>query len=478
MRRPSYRVAVPEGELAATFAAIRAELEVPEEFPPEVLAAAEEAARSWERPALELLDVPFLTLDPKGSTDLDQAMALDRAAGGGYVVRYAIADVPAFVLPSGPVDAEARVRGQTMYAPDGRVPLHPPVLSEGAASLLAGEVRPAFVWTFELGADGEAALTSLERALVRSSEQLDYESEQAAIDAGRARPEIELLLEIGRLRAEVEAARGGVSLGTPDQEIEREDGGYRLVLRPPREIEDANAQLSLMTGMAAAELMLAGGVGVLRTMPVPPDHVVQRLRRQARGLGLGWADDVRASVFLRGLDAQSGPEVALLHEAGVLFRGAKYTAFDGDPPPVGEREQAAIAAPYAHVTAPLRRLVDRFGLVCCEAIAAGRPVPEWVREALPSLPEVMAASDRRANALDRACVDAVEAALLAPHVGETFDAVVVDLAEKGGGGLIQLSDPPVLAKCAGEKPLVLGAAVRARLVEADVGRRVVRFAAI
>ena len=59
-------------------------------------------------------------------------------------------------------------------------------------------------------------------------------------------------------------------------------------------------------------------------------------------------------------------------------------------------EQAAVAYPYAHVTAPLRRLVDRFGVVGCEALSRGAEVPEWVREALPTLPEIMAASDRRA----------------------------------------------------------------------------------
>ncbi len=81
---------------------------------------------------------------------------------------------------------------------------------------------------------------------------------------------------------------------------------------------------------------------------------------------------------------------------------------------------AAVADAYAHVTAPLRRLVDRFGLVVCEAIAAGAEVPGWVRAALPHLPELMAETDRRTRAVERACNDAVEAALLVGHVGRTY----------------------------------------------------------
>ncbi len=473
MRSPRYRVSVPDGELAASFDAIRAELKVPAAFGEPVLEAARAAARDWSRPATDRTELPFLTLDPAGSTDLDQAMALERA-GDGYLVRYAIADVPAFVAPGGPIDAAARERGQTLYAPDARSPLHPPLLSEDAASLLPGQVRPAFVWTFQLDAGGVVTATGLERALVRSREQCDYATEQAALDAGRGRPEMVLLLEIGALRRQVEAKRGGVSLGTPDQEVEHRDGAYHLTLRPPRPIDDANAQLSLMTGIAAASMMLDAGTGILRTMPPPPDQVVARLRRQARALGLDWPDGLRASAFLRALSPDAPHHLALLHEAGVLFRGAAYTAFDGTPPPEREREQAAIAAPYAHVTAPLRRLVDRFGLACCAAISVGEPVPDWVRLALPLLPELMRDSDRRAGALDRACVDAVEAALLSGRVGERFDAVVVDRDEKRGGGLVQLIDPPVLARCDGAA-LQLGAAVSARLIAADVATRTVRF---
>ena len=82
--------------LRAGFARIREELDVPADLPPDVLAEAEEAARSADLTAYDLVDLPFLTIDPPGSTDLDQAMHLERS-GRGYRVRYAIADVGAYV---------------------------------------------------------------------------------------------------------------------------------------------------------------------------------------------------------------------------------------------------------------------------------------------------------------------------------------------------------------------------------------------
>jgi exoribonuclease R len=161
-----------------------------------------------------------------------------------------------------------------------------------------------------------------------------------------------------------------------------------------------------------------------------------------------------------------------MHAAGSLFRGAGYTAFDGSVPDDGM--QAAVVAHYAHVTAPLRRLVDRFALVACEAISTGQPVPQWVRDALPTLPAVMAASDQTAGALDRASLDTVEAAALSSRVGDIFDATVISAGN--GRGKIQLTDPAVTASCTGA--VEPGTRIRARLVEATIATGAIRFEAV
>jgi exoribonuclease R len=117
--------------------AIRRELEVPADFPPAVVEAAVAAASNPRLPELDRTEIEFVTIDPPDSMDLDQALHIERN-GDGYTVYYAIADVAAFVQPGDPIDVEARKRGETLYAPDKRTPLHPPELSEGAAS-----TRPA-----------------------------------------------------------------------------------------------------------------------------------------------------------------------------------------------------------------------------------------------------------------------------------------------------------------------------------------------
>src|SRR4051812_34210256 len=162
-------------DIDGPLAALRRELELPTQFPDEVVAEARAAAASdrWRTDRADETGIPLVTLDPPGARDLDQALAIEQTATG-FRVHYAIADVAAFVVPNGAVDAEAHRRGQTLYLPDGRIPLHPVELSEGAASLLPNEDRPAVLWRFDLGSDGEPTSTEVRRAIVRSRAQLDY----------------------------------------------------------------------------------------------------------------------------------------------------------------------------------------------------------------------------------------------------------------------------------------------------------------
>ena len=442
MPRRHVRVSPPDdAAIAASFALLREQLEVALEFPPEVVEDAERSIRAPRLPEDDETAIPFVTIDPPDSMDLDQALHLERL-DAGYRVRYAIADVAAFVDPGGPMDVEAHRRGQTLYAPDANARLYPPQLSEGGASLLPDQVRPAVLWDMRLDETGEGIEVEVRRALVRSREKLSYETVQRSLDAGSATESLALLREVGLLRQEREVRRGGITLPIPEQVVERTDGHYGLAFRAPLPVEGWNAQISLMAGQAAAELMLGAHVGVLRTLPKADEASLDKLRRAAAGLHVEWPAGMTYPDFIRTLD----PELPA---------------------------HAGVGAEYAHTTAPLRRLVDRYVGEVCLAVSAGNEVPGWAHDALPALPETMERSNGRAQQFESGIVSAVEAAVLATRVGEVFDAVVVDLHERGGA-TVQLREPAVLARCRGDD-LTLGEELQVRLVEADVMRRVVRF---
>lgn len=462
------------------FDAVRAEFALPAAFPPAVLAEAESAAARGPGPdRVDATDVELVTIDPPGSKDLDQALGVVRTPSG-FRVHYAIADLGAVVTPGGALDAEVRRRGQTVYLPDGSVPLHPPVLSEGASSLLPDGPRAAALWTIDLDGAGQSTSVDVRRAMVRSRARLDYAGVQADVDTGRVHPAIAGLAELGPLRRALAVQRGAIELELPEQEVVPDGaGGWTVQVRRRVPVEDWNAEMSLLTGTSAAKIMLGAGLGLLRTLPAPEADAVLVLRRTAARLGVAWPQGTTAAQMLAALPRDTPTALALRRAATSLLRGAGYASFDtqrsaggagigpaGGTAPPDDPGHGGIGAPYAHVTAPLRRLVDRFGTEICLALTAGVEVPAWVREALPSLPELMATSDSLASKVSRACVDRTEATLLAARVGEEFEVVVLRPGgTQGESGEVYLHTPPVLAKCSGK--LNAGATVRARLKEAD-----------
>jgi exoribonuclease R len=468
------RISETSDGLRDALAQVEQELELPGEFPADVQRAAEHAATSPTLPELDRTDIALLTIDPEGSMDLDQALHIERD-GDGFLVHYAIADVAAFVRPGDPIDLEAHARGETLYGAGSRIPLHPPGLSEGAASLLPDQARPALLWSISLDGAGLPTKIALERALVRSRERMSYDAAQAALDESTAGEVLQLLREVGQLREEQEAARGGISLPIPEQEVETaEDGAFRLEFRRQLPVELWNAQISLLTGMSAATRMIEGKVGLLRTLPPADPRDIARLHRVAKGLGIEWPGATPYDAFIRSLDTTQPSHLAMVVACTRLLRGSGYAAFDGEVP-VGH-EHAAIAAPYAHVTAPLRRLGDRYALEVCVALSAGEPVPDWVLAALPDLPKTLEESARRAGAYGKAVLDVIEAGLLAGRMGEEFAGVITSVREDNPHkGVVVLSELGVEAPVTGDRELPVGTEVRVRLETADLAERKVAF---
>ncbi len=448
-------------EIDEGIARLRAELAIPSSFPPHVLDAAIEATRRGPGPEhVDRTDLPFVTLDPASATDLDQAFHLERS-GSDLVLRYAIADVGWFVQPGDALDTEAWSRGTTVYVPDGKAPLYPAALSEGAASLLPDGPRPAVVFVVRLDESGTPRLDDVERAVVHSRAKLAYEtvrSDELPAD----------LAEFARRMAAGDQRRGAARVEPPEQEVQHDDGHYRITYRPRVEVEQHNAALSLATNLAVADALFAAGTGVFRVLDAPDERQLRRLRHTARALEIEWPKRWSLAEVERTLRPERPEHAAFMLAIRRAGGAARYVPYRG-----GERPwHAAMAATYAHATAPLRRLPDRFVVLAALALARGGAVSDEVASAFTRLPEVMTQAESVANKLDRSVLDLVEAVVLHGREGEVFDALVTDIDERGAR--MQLCDLAVVARVVAEgvKP---GDPLRVRLVEAVPERRVVRF---
>lgn len=452
----------PHGALAAGLTAIREQYQVPAGFPPHVLAAAEVAAIRSLTDHADRTAISFVTLDPATSTDLDQAFWIEQA-GNDLILFYAIADVAWFVDDGDAVDVEAWKRGETIYLPDGKAGLYPQVLSERAASLLPDGPRPAVVFTVRLDPDGIATLQGAERALIRSRAKLAYDS-VANADLPPAFAAYAARMD------KAEAARGAARVDPPEQEVETmADGRYSLAFRPLLESERHNAALSLSANLAIAAALQQAGTGLFRVMAGPSAKALSRLRSTAAGLGLEWADDMDLKTLERRLDQRNPHHAAFMLAIRRAGNGAGYAPWIPGVTPWHE----AIAATYAHATAPLRRLADRYVIRATLAVANGKPVPVDVEGAFRRLPAVMAKASATSGQIDRAVIDLAETVMLHGREGESFAACVTDT--DGDSARVQLADLPVVtrAKIPGATP---GQRLNLRLEAIDMPARRLSFA--
>ena len=448
------------GALAAGLAAIRTQYKLPSRFPPEVEAAADTAARRPLDDHADRTAIPFVTLDPVSSVDLDQALAIERS-GGDLLLHYAIADVGWFVAHGDVLDREAWARGTTIYLPDDKVRLYPAALSEGAASLLADGDRPAVIFTVRVGGDGEVALDGVERALIRSRAKLGYAT---------VRPE-DLPDGFSDLAGRVAAAelrRGAARTDPPQQEVRAVDGGYALDFRPMSAIERCNAAMSLAANLAIAECLHRNGTGLFRTMAEPDKRAVKRLRHSAAAFGIDWPAEASLEERERTLDPADPRHAAFMLAIRRAGRDAGYAPFRA-----GETAwHSAIAATYVHATAPLRRLGDRYVIEAALAVANGRPVPHEIEQAFEPLAEVMKTADARSSQVDSAVIELAEAVILEDQLGTRFEGRVTDLDQRGAR--VQLCALPVVTRVPADG-LELGEPLCLKLTEADPVRRLTRF---
>ena len=441
-------------------AAIRLQYQLPAVFPPEVIAEAEAAVKRPLTDHLDMTDMPFVTLDPASSMDLDQAFSIE-IRGGDIICHYAIADVAWFVDDGGAMDREAWQRGTSQYLPDGKVSLYPQLLSEGAASLLPDVIRPAILFSTAVAADGTATLEAVKRVKIRSRKKLGYET-VAPSDLPPGFADLQSRI------AAAEARRGASRSDPPEQEVVEADGKFELRLSPQSPAEQRNAALSLADNLAVADMLLKHHTGLFRVMPEPEPWKVKRLRNTAKALGIDWPQGREVPEMERTLDPAIKQQAALLLAIRHASTGASYAPFAEGVVPW----HAAMAATYAHATAPLRRLADRYVVMATYAVANGQPVPPAILDAFTRLPKVMARADALGGNIQRGVIDLAEAIVLKDRVGETFDAVVTDVDQRGPR--IQLCGLPIVSRLK-EAEVGAGDTIRVRLDEADPETRKLSF---
>ena len=276
---------------------IRAQYQVPSDFPAEVLAEADQSAVRPISGHADWTDRAFVTLDPAASTDLDQAFAIERD-GADLILHYAIADVAWFVAADGALDREAWRRGDDDLSarrqgepvprraqrrrgePASRTSIGPRSCSPSGST-----PRASLRWTGRCGRSSGRAPSSRTKRVRPDDLPADFS-------------------ELSRRIEQAEDARGAARVDEPEQLLSRDAAGhFTLEFRPQLEAEIQNASLSLAANLAIADALLAHRTGLFRVMPEPDERSIWRLRHSAKALGLVWPKAMPLKTFEQSLDA-------------------------------------------------------------------------------------------------------------------------------------------------------------------------------
>src|ERR1700680_4251363 len=166
------------GELGVDTEIIIRKHHLPHVFPAEVITEAEQRAlpvSETERAGREdFRHLPIVTIDGETARDFDDAVYVERRADGGWHLQVHIADVAHYVRTLTELDAEARLRGTSVYFPDRAVPMLPEALSNGMCSLKPREERLVMSALMEFDAAGRMKSSRMTSGIIKSAERMTY----------------------------------------------------------------------------------------------------------------------------------------------------------------------------------------------------------------------------------------------------------------------------------------------------------------
>ena len=460
------------------------------DFPAEVARELEDAGRAGlpsDSGVQDLRGLLWSSIDNRESRDLDQVEYAEREAGG-YRVLVGIADVDAFVPLGSAVDRHAAANTVSVYTPAHVFPMLPERLSNDLTSLVEGQDRLAVVMELSVTEGGDVRSVRVYRALVRNHAKLDYDSAGAWLEGRGPAPaavkNVEGLEGQVRLQDEVARALHELRRRCGALELEREewvpvvDESGRVVRLDERRHNRAQViieSLMIAANTSMAEWLESKGVPSLRRVVRAPERWPRIVETAAAaGYELPPEPDPRAlSDFMsrrREADPAGYAELSL-----AILKMMGPGDYMVEAPGLEQEGHFGLAVhDYTHSTAPNRRFPDLVTQRCLKAAAAGAPAP-YTREELESIAERCNLMESAARRVERRMRKVAAASLLGTRVGETFDAVVTGVKEKGT--FARLLRPQADGRVVrGWQGLDVGDRVRVRLLSTDPERGFIDFA--
>lgn len=422
---------------------------IPTVFPQQVL---DEAASAAERPIteeelagrLDLRGEPICTIDGADAKDLDDSVSVKRIERG-YELTVNIADVSHYVTEDSAIDAEALVRGTSVYFADRVIPMLPEGLSNGACSLNAGQDKLTFSALVRLDDKGEILGYRFRKSVIHSKVRGVY-SEVNQIWNGEAdealrekyAPVIESLQtarELAHILKQRSRDMGTMDFESGESQFTLDENGVCIDVKPrvQGEAEGVIEQLMIVANQAAAKLAKEEHLPfVYRIHENPDPDRIKALVSLADALGFSTrrlrTEKPSPADFSDLLEQVKGTpaERVISHQVLRTMEKAKYST-----EPVGHFGLSL--ADYCHFTSPIRRYPD---LAIHRILSQAQNLGQIEMALRFASFAALAASESskcevRAMMAERSAEDCYKAEFMKAHLGEEFDGVVSGVTQRG-----------------------------------------------
>ncbi|KJZ76643.1 Exosome complex exonuclease dis3 [Hirsutella minnesotensis 3608] len=350
-------------------------------FPKTVLDCLPKEGHDWRVP--ENLDDPgwrdredlrgllICSIDPPGCQDIDDALHARKLPNGNFEVGVHIADVSNFVKPATAMDAEASVRGTTVYLVDKRIDMLPMLLGTDLCSLKPYVERFAFSVLWEVDQNADIVSVRFTKSVIKSREAFSYQQAQLRIDDKSQQDELtngmRTLLMLSKKLKQKRMDAGALSLSSPEVKVQMESETSDPIDVKTKELLDTNSlveEFMLLANVSVAAKIYEAfpQTAILRRHGAPPKTNFDELSNQLRvkkGLELR-TDSSKALADSLDLCVQPGEpffNTLVRIMATRCMMSAEYFCSGTQAYP--EFRHYGLASDiYTHFTSPIRRYAD------------------------------------------------------------------------------------------------------------------------
>ncbi|MDR0280882.1 MAG: ribonuclease R [Paucimonas sp.] len=423
---------------------------------------------------IDLRHLPFVTIDGEDARDFDDAVYCEslgklRLFSGGWRLYVAIADVSSYVRLGSALDAEALVRGNSVYFPERVIPMLPEELSNGLCSLNPHVDRLAMVCEMTINKSGQMVDYQFYEAVIHSHARLTYNKVSSMLEHARTRegralreeysevvPDLKQLYALYKVLLAARHTRGAIDFETQETRIifgsERKIAEIRPTVR--NDAHKLIEECMLAANVATAEFLKKHEIPALyRVHDGPPPERLEKLRAFLGELGLSLhkGKDGPSPKDYQALLANIAdrPDFHLIQT--VMLRSLSQAVYSAD----NNGHFGLNYEAYTHFTSPIRRYPDLLVHRAIRSVIRSRQETPHVKRAgamsipkariypydentLEQLGEQCSMSERRADEATRDVVNWLKCEYMKDRVGESFPGVIT--AVTGFGLFVELTD--------------------------------------